>query len=213
MKFARFHYNGEDRLGIAQNDSEIIDIRVALGTDAEIQTTCRSHMWLLVFVETRYLVQSWFMHILVVEDEPRMADVRAQGLTEESHHKNPRRKIGLDASSLLLFLISICLNGCVPAHTTELRPMVSESIDSRVGIGLRPEGFDDGLLIAEGIRIDDGITESDAAAIALWNNADFQTDLTGVVLRTGRSGIALRCAHAHACTGADASSRNLEPRP
>ena len=72
------------------------------------------------------------------------------------------------------------LTACLPHHKTEFRPVVSDSLNSRIGAGLRPEVSDEGLLVAEGLSLDDGLTESEAVAIALWNNAAFQLDLASL---------------------------------
>ena len=72
------------------------------------------------------------------------------------------------------------LTACLPHHKTEFRPVVSGSLDSRIGAGLRPEVSDEGLLLADGLSLDDGLTESEAVAIALWNNAAFQLNLASL---------------------------------
>lgn len=77
----------------------------------------------------------------------------------------------------LVVLATVCLAGCVRPRSGDAHLLVSDSIDSRIGAGLRPEA-EAGLLVPDGISLADGISETDAAAIALWNNAAFQTDLT-----------------------------------
>ena len=80
----------------------------------------------------------------------------------------------------LLALLGAMLTACLPHYKTEFRPVVSDSLDSRIGAGLRPEVSDEGLLLAEGLSLDDGLTESEAVAIAPWNNAAFQLDLASL---------------------------------
>jgi cobalt-zinc-cadmium efflux system outer membrane protein len=45
---------------------------------------------------------------------------------------------------------------------------------------LRPDSQRDGFAIPPGVSLEDGLSEDDAVAIALWNNAAFQTDLTSL---------------------------------
>ena len=66
------------------------------------------------------------------------------------------RSVGIAWPALALF--GAMLTACLPLHKTEFRPVVSDSLDSRIGAGLRPEVSDEGLLLAEGLRLDDGLT-------------------------------------------------------
>ena len=81
---------------------------------------------------------------------------------------------------LAVVVFGTIFTACLPLSKTEFRGVVSDSLDSRIGVGLRPEVSDEGLLLAEGLRLDDGLTESEAVAIALWNNAAFQLDLASL---------------------------------
>ncbi len=55
------------------------------------------------------------------------------------------------------------------------RPRVSQALVERTGHGLAPEAG--GARIPPGISLADGLSEEEAVAIALWNNAAFQADL------------------------------------
>ena len=81
---------------------------------------------------------------------------------------------------LAVVVFGAIFTACLPLSKTEFRGVVSDSVDSRIGVGLRPEVSDEGLLLAEGLHLDDGLTESEAVAIALWNNAAFQLDLASL---------------------------------
>ena len=81
---------------------------------------------------------------------------------------------------LAVVVFGAIFTACLPLSKTEFRGVVSDSLDSRIGVGLRPEVSDEGLLLADGLRLDDGLTESEAVAIALWNNAAFQLDLASL---------------------------------
>lgn len=67
------------------------------------------------------------------------------------------------------------LPACVP-HSAHDRASVSRHLSERTGANLREGGAD--FELPPGITLDDGITEDEAVGVALWNNAQFQTDLT-----------------------------------
>ncbi|MFN0112693.1 MAG: TolC family protein [Blastocatellia bacterium] len=63
---------------------------------------------------------------------------------------------------------------------------VSKQIEERTGHGLKsdlkPEAKTSGLALPVGVSQDDGLTEDEAVAIALWNNPTLQADLTALGL-------------------------------
>jgi len=75
-----------------------------------------------------------------------------------------------------LFFLILLLSSC--AHSPHNRAYVSNSLAERTGHDLsaiiKPEAFK----LPEKISLADGLTEDEAVAIALWNNAQFQADLT-----------------------------------
>jgi len=77
--------------------------------------------------------------------------------------------------SLPVILLLILL-GC-SAHSPHNRTFVSTSIKDRVGYGIPNEAQIDTIKIPNDVTLDDGITEEEAVAIALWNNAQFQVDI------------------------------------
>jgi len=77
-----------------------------------------------------------------------------------------RRTLCLSVS--LLFLAA-----CLP-HTPYTRDYVSRGLQEKTGQPLPPPGEPK---IPPGVSLDDGLSEDEAAALALWNNAAFRTDL------------------------------------
>jgi cobalt-zinc-cadmium efflux system outer membrane protein len=78
-----------------------------------------------------------------------------------------------------VFAITILLSGCA-SRSSKVSPQVSKQIETRVGHGLNPNPPSSGFSLPPGISLTNGITEDDAVAIALWNNAAFQVDLTAL---------------------------------
>ena len=63
------------------------------------------------------------------------------------------------------------------AHSPHDKTFVSDSIEEREGINLRPENLTDSLDIITYFNLDEGLTEEGAVALALWQNPQFQADL------------------------------------
>ncbi|MEK7829469.1 MAG: TolC family protein [Acidobacteriota bacterium] len=59
---------------------------------------------------------------------------------------------------------------------------VSKQVEERTGHGLKPEAKTSGLALPVGVSLDDGLTEDEAIAIALWNNPILQADLSALGL-------------------------------
>src|SRR5262245_14827763 len=61
-------------------------------------------------------------------------------------------------------------------------PDVSKEVEARTGhkINTAAKGF--GWALPDGVSLDDGLTEDDAVAIALWNNPAFQAEMTSLGL-------------------------------
>jgi cobalt-zinc-cadmium efflux system outer membrane protein len=66
---------------------------------------------------------------------------------------------------------------CVPALPKK-RSWISDELTRRVGDGLRAEGADRDVRLPPSIALDKVLTADGAVAVALWNNAAFQADLT-----------------------------------
>ena len=68
------------------------------------------------------------------------------------------------------------LAGCA-VHSVHNESYVSDAISNRSGHELKSEVEEGVFRLPENIALDDGLTEDEAVAIALWNNAQFQADL------------------------------------
>jgi cobalt-zinc-cadmium efflux system outer membrane protein len=79
------------------------------------------------------------------------------------------------ASRAIPLLIAVLLAAC-SARSPHDRDSLSKSIHERTGYGLKPVAG--AALLPEGVDVADGLTEDEAVATALWNNAQFQADLT-----------------------------------
>ena len=71
------------------------------------------------------------------------------------------------------FFYLLVFIGC--ATPVDKRPFVSDSIRERVDIGLPPVSAQEGFQLPKGVSLDDGISEDEAIAIGLWNNAQFSS--------------------------------------
>ena len=76
----------------------------------------------------------------------------------------------------LIFSFILISVGC-STQLTHDRGYVSDSINNRTGHNLASVVNEDGLRLPDNISLTDGLTEDEAVAIALWNNARFQADL------------------------------------
>lgn len=77
----------------------------------------------------------------------------------------------------LTLLFVLILAGCA-VHSPYNRTYVSETIEQRTGHTLDP-GLQPGeTRLPPGVVLDDGLTEDEAVAVALWNNPQFRADLT-----------------------------------
>ena len=85
---------------------------------------------------------------------------------------NTRKCIGIIS---LMVIFTSC-----SVHSPHDYSYVSESLKNRSGIQLRSEDSPESYKIPKGINVSDGMSEDEAVAIALWNNAQFQSDLTAL---------------------------------
>ena len=74
------------------------------------------------------------------------------------------------------WLVLLLFFGC-SARSPFNRGYVSDSIERRIGVSLSDESYVDTLNVPAYIELADGLSENEAVAIALWNNAQFQADL------------------------------------
>ena len=77
---------------------------------------------------------------------------------------------------IILILQFVILTGCTVSSIHD-ESYISDSIHTRTGHELRLEDEEGLFKIPDNVSLEDGLTEDDAVAIALWNNAQFQADL------------------------------------
>src|SRR5690349_7041644 len=89
--------------------------------------------------------------------------------------KSQCRRAHIREASLLVLvsfgLVSVFLGGCV--NPPEQTRSVSAELKRRAGVGLR-EYPTNRFELPPKVAIDDGLSEEEATALALWNNAAFQ---------------------------------------
>lgn len=78
------------------------------------------------------------------------------------------------------FLILLPAGGVTQAKAQSAD--VSKEVEARTGHKLNPATKPSELSLPEGVSLDDGITEDEAVAIALWNNPALQAELTAMGL-------------------------------
>ncbi len=78
---------------------------------------------------------------------------------------------------LLLSLTALLLAAASIAHAQTEK--VSKQVEQRTGHGLNPAAKS---ALPSGVTLDDGLSEDEAVAIALWNNPTLQADLTALGL-------------------------------
>jgi cobalt-zinc-cadmium efflux system outer membrane protein len=79
----------------------------------------------------------------------------------------------------VVILLAAVLTGC-SGRSSKVTPQVSKKIEDRTGRGLNPNPQPPAFALPPGVSLADGLTEDEAVAIALWNNAAFQADLTSL---------------------------------
>ncbi|MDR4503514.1 MAG: TolC family protein [Candidatus Scalindua sp.] len=79
--------------------------------------------------------------------------------------------------NILVFLSVLISTGCA-SHYPHDHAYVSDSINDRTGHNLGSDNEMDGFRLPDDVSLAGGLTEYEAVAIALWNNARFQADLT-----------------------------------
>lgn len=80
--------------------------------------------------------------------------------------------IGKTSVGMLILLAA----GCA-AKSSYDRPYVAEGIKERTGHELGPAAKPGEFSLPAGVSLEDGLSDDEAVALALWNNAQFQADL------------------------------------
>ena len=140
------------------------------------------------------------MRLLLVEDEPRVARFIVKGtragiagvlllvalcvksISRRLNEAGPRCLLleSVNMKKLIaLTSLAVFLCGC-GSRSSQVTTQVSKRIEDRTGHGLNPDSQSPAFAIPPGVTLADGLSEDDAVAIALWNNAAFQADLTAL---------------------------------
>ena len=82
----------------------------------------------------------------------------------------------MNTAKLAALLTLISLAGCATASGPD-RTKVAEGIRDRSGVTAALGDGRSGTAVPSGVTLQDGLTEQEAVALALWNNAAFQLDL------------------------------------
>jgi cobalt-zinc-cadmium efflux system outer membrane protein len=82
-------------------------------------------------------------------------------------------------TAIFLFLLLIC--GCAPKSKFN-RSYVSENLRNRSGQALNPDEKAQQFKVPENVNLNDGLTEPEAIALALYNNAQYQADLAQIYI-------------------------------
>lgn len=90
------------------------------------------------------------------------------------HHSPSTRKTALHPLSALGVFALFALVGCQTSPHAPDRDTVSAYLTQRIGQPVGCDAGTSGVSLPPGASLDDGITEDEAIAIALWNNAAFQ---------------------------------------
>jgi cobalt-zinc-cadmium efflux system outer membrane protein len=83
----------------------------------------------------------------------------------------------LNLKIFILYLVLYLLAGCT-AHSPHNQDYISDSILDREGFNLPQDTKVDTFDFAHYFKLGNGLTEEKAIALALWNNPQFQADLT-----------------------------------
>ncbi|MDQ3011363.1 MAG: hypothetical protein M3X11_11750, partial [Acidobacteriota bacterium] len=64
--------------------------------------------------------------------------------------------------------------------TAQTPAAISRQVEERTGHGIIPAPKAAGFALPDGVSLDDGMSEDEAVAIALWNNAALQVEMTAL---------------------------------
>jgi cobalt-zinc-cadmium efflux system outer membrane protein len=74
----------------------------------------------------------------------------------------------------VIIVVWLCISGCAARVTAPRLADISTTISARSGYPTRNAAA---FEIPAGVRLEDGVSEDEAIALALWNHAGFQADL------------------------------------
>ena len=79
---------------------------------------------------------------------------------------------------LLMAMLPVCCLGQSKTDSKSQSNEVPKEVEARTGHKLGPGSKEPKFTIPAGVTLDDGTTEDEAVAIALWNNASLQAEMT-----------------------------------
>ena len=88
-------------------------------------------------------------------------------------------------SCLWVTVLIVALSGCRSPEPYADRGYVDMELQMRTGAGMATESCPGELMIPPGVILEDGITESEAVALALWNNRNFLATLSNLGIARG----------------------------
>ena len=83
------------------------------------------------------------------------------------------------------FLLAVFFMGCVPRSVHTERSHLGAQMIERTHQDLRPDGMITTNQLPPGVALEDGVSEDEGVAVALWNNAVFQENLSKLGLARG----------------------------
>ncbi len=95
------------------------------------------------------------------------------------------RRQGWRLRQLLGLLLACCVSGCATVSLDECHTCVRRELTGRVGYDMGPGRCSDNVAIPPFVTFDDGLSEDESNAIALWNNPDLQTSLARLGIARG----------------------------
>lgn len=100
-------------------------------------------------------------------------------------HPSCHRRSSSSGLAVLGVCVLFLLAGCQTAPHPPDRNAVSAHLTERVGQTVGADAGTGGVALPPGASLDDGVTDDEAVAIALWNNAAFQEQLADLGLARG----------------------------
>jgi cobalt-zinc-cadmium efflux system outer membrane protein len=89
----------------------------------------------------------------------------------------------MESMKLLTVIILLVLTPMVIPAQNRTRPAdISKEVEARTGHKINPAANSSSSTMPEGVSLNDGVTEDEAVAIALWNNPGLQAELTSLGL-------------------------------
>ena len=82
---------------------------------------------------------------------------------------------------IIVILIVLATIGCA-ARSPYDRIYVSQTLEEKTGHALSPPSGSEGTVMPPAVVLEDGLSEDEAVAIALWNNAQFRADMGDLAL-------------------------------